>query len=64
MSCLLDHCGDQISLILPDETVIKFKEALVFAFLGVLRSRNEVNCLKSVTQASRDSSSGLTVGAV
>jgi anhydro-N-acetylmuramic acid kinase len=64
MSCLLDHCGDQISLILPDETVIKFKEALVFAFLGVLRSRNEVNCLKSVTQASRDSSSGLTVGVV
>jgi anhydro-N-acetylmuramic acid kinase len=64
MSCLLEHCGDQISLILPDETVIKFKEALVFAFLGVLRSRNEVNCLKSVTLASRDSSSGLTVGLV
>lgn len=64
MSCLLDHCGDRASLIIPDETVVKFKEALVFAFLGVLRSRNEVNCLKSVTLASRDSSSGLIVGAV
>jgi anhydro-N-acetylmuramic acid kinase len=64
MSCLLDHCEDRVSLIIPDETVVKFKEALVFAFLGVLRSRHEVNCLKSVTLASRDSSSGLTVGLV
>lgn len=59
---LLDHCGDDASLILPDENVIKFKEALVFAFLGILRVNNEVNCLKSVTHASRDSSSGIMVG--
>jgi anhydro-N-acetylmuramic acid kinase len=62
MSRLLDHGGDNVSLILPDENVIKFKEAMVFAFLGVLRMRGEVNCLKSVTRASRDSSAGLMIG--
>lgn len=50
------------SLIVPSPQIIDFKEALVFAFLGVLRSRNEINVLKSVTKASRDSSSGSIVG--
>ncbi|HEY0741379.1 MAG TPA: anhydro-N-acetylmuramic acid kinase [Chryseosolibacter sp.] len=62
MSRLLDLGGDRVSLILPDENVIKFKEAMVFAFLGVLRARGEVNCLESVTRATRDSSSGVMLG--
>ena len=46
-------------LIVPDEKIIDFKEALIFAFLGTLRVRKEINCLHSVTGAKRDSSSGI-----
>ena len=59
---MLEHGGDEITFIIPEDDVIKFKEALVFAFLGVLRARNQVNCLKSVTHAERDSSSGTMIG--
>ena len=46
-------------VILPDELIIDYKEALIFAFMGVLRDRKEVNCLASVTGATKDSSSGV-----
>ncbi len=46
----------KISSAHPD--LIHFKEALIFAFLGVLKLRNEVNCLQSVTGATQDHSSG------
>jgi anhydro-N-acetylmuramic acid kinase len=46
-------------LIIPDSNIIDFKEALIFGYLGVLRLRNEVNCLASVTGVSRDHSSGV-----
>lgn len=47
-----------ISVVVPEKDIIEYKEALVFALLGVLRLRKEVNCLASVTGASRDSCSG------
>jgi len=44
---------------IPDDTLVSFKESLIFALLGVLRMRNEVNVLASVTGASRDHCSGV-----
>lgn len=46
-------------IIIPDNIIIEYKEALIFAFLGVLKLENKVNCLSSVTGAKRDSSSGI-----
>ncbi|MDP6909775.1 MAG: anhydro-N-acetylmuramic acid kinase, partial [Flavobacteriales bacterium] len=45
-------------IIIPDEKLIDYKEALIFAFLGVLRSNRMINVLRSVTGAKEDSSSG------
>jgi anhydro-N-acetylmuramic acid kinase len=46
-------------LVIPDDQLIDYKEALIFGLLGVLRLRNENNCLSSVTGAERDHCSGI-----
>jgi len=51
-----------LDVIIPSSGLIKFKEALVFAFLGLLRANNEINTLASVTGASRDSMGGALYG--
>ena len=45
-------------IIIPDKKIVDFKEAMIFAYMGLLRSKGEVNCLKSVTGALKDHSSG------
>jgi len=47
------------TLIIPDDKIIQFKEALIFALLGVLKLRGENNVLSSVTGARHDHSSGI-----
>lgn len=47
------------ALILPDREVIEFKEALIFAFLGLLYLKGIPNVLSSVTGSSRNSVSGV-----
>lgn len=46
-------------IIIPDKKIIDFKEALIFAFMGVLRMNNEINVLSSATGSSNDHSSGI-----
>jgi anhydro-N-acetylmuramic acid kinase len=45
-------------IIIPDSETIDFKEAIIFAFLGVLRIREEINCLQAVTGAVTDNCGG------
>lgn len=47
-----------IHVVVPDESIIQFKEAIIFAFLGLLRNLNRVNVFASVTGAASDSCSG------
>ena len=46
-------------IVIPSADVINYKEALIFALLGVLKVRGDVNILSSVTGASKDHSAGL-----
>lgn len=45
-------------IVVPEKSLIEYKEALIFAFLGVLKMEGEINVLSSVTGASNDHSSG------
>jgi anhydro-N-acetylmuramic acid kinase len=47
-----------IEVIVPHKKLVNFKEALIMAFIGVLRWRQENNVLSSVTGAVRDSIGG------
>ena len=48
----------QILVVVPDSTVVKFKEALIMALIGILRWREETNVLATVTGASQNSIGG------
>jgi anhydro-N-acetylmuramic acid kinase len=47
------------SLVKPEEQLLHYKEALIFALLGLLRIRGEINCLASVTGGRQDISAGI-----
>lgn len=58
MDSLQTALGDDVEVVVPDKTLIAYKEALVFALMGVLRLQGRTNVLKSVTGATSDSCSG------
>lgn len=50
-----------VQFIIPDKKIIEYKEAMIFAYLGILRIRGKINVLASVTGAKRSSSSGTII---
>jgi anhydro-N-acetylmuramic acid kinase len=58
MELLRQALGERIRVIIPDRETVDFKEALCFAFLGVLRRLGRTNCLSSVTGCRRDHCGG------
>lgn len=49
---------EQVEIIVPDPLLIEYKEAIVFGLMGALRLKGEMNCLRTVTGARKDSSAG------
>jgi anhydro-N-acetylmuramic acid kinase len=47
-----------INIVLPSADLIEMKEAIIMAFIGILRWREEFNVMASVTGAKRDSIGG------
>lgn len=47
-----------VETVIPGEDLVKYKEAMIMAFIGVLRWRQEYNVLASVTGAGRNSIGG------
>ena len=59
VSRITHYCSEEgVEVMLPDNKIINYKEAIIMALIAVLRQRNEVNVLASVTGASRDSCNG------
>ncbi|MGH1518206.1 anhydro-N-acetylmuramic acid kinase [Chryseobacterium sp. JK1] len=46
-------------IILPKKEIIDYKEALIFAFMGVLKMNSEINVLSSATGSTADHCSGV-----
>ena len=59
-SFLIEQIKNRTSctLVIPEEKIINFKEAIIFAFLGLLRDKKQINCYSSVTGAKKNHSSG------
>lgn len=55
----IQHHLPEMKIIIPSAKILEFKEALIFALLGVLKLRGEINVLSSVTGAKSDHSSGM-----
>jgi anhydro-N-acetylmuramic acid kinase len=58
------HAKGNVEVIVPENELVMFKEALIFAFLGMLRIKGQVNSLRSVTGAARNHVGGAIYGVI
>ena len=49
----------KLTIVIPEKKILEFKEALIFAFMAVLKTNGDINILSSVTGSSHDHSSGI-----
>ena len=61
---LIEHIKShtEAEVVIPEETIVNYKEALIFAFLGYLRANNEENTIATATGASNNVISGALNG--
>jgi anhydro-N-acetylmuramic acid kinase len=59
LTARIQHHLPEMELIILSPTILEFKEALIFALLGVLKLRGEINVLATVTGAKTDHSAGI-----
>ncbi len=62
ISCLKAKASYEI--IIPSKEIIDYKEALIFAFLGYRKLKNQHNILAQVTGASKNTIGGVLVGEI
>ncbi len=61
MRCIQQHLPS-VEVVIPSENVVKFKEALLMALLGVMRLEGAPNCMATVTGARKDTIGGGVYG--
>ena len=59
VNTLQEKLKSDCTVIVPPKKFIEYKEAMVFGFMGVLKSLGETNIYASVTGAKENSSSGV-----
>jgi len=52
------YLDPNFKLVIPEPYLIEYKEAVIFALMGWLRVHSKINVLRTVTGATRDTSSG------
>ena len=52
------YLDPSFKLVIPESYLIEYKEAIIFALMGWLRVHSKINILRSVTGATKDTSSG------
>lgn len=54
----LKTLNTSIDIIIPNDELVNYKEALIFGLLGKLKDEKKINCLQTVTGATKNHSSG------